>query len=206
MKNTNEHKIPKLYGLVLAGGRSTRMGTDKGLIPYRGIPQQEYLYQLLGTICDTVFLSIREEQETALTNSFNTIIDKNEYRGPFNGILSAHSNYPEVAWLVLACDLPMIDKEALQLLSNSRNTNRLATSFATKETGLPEPLITIWEPAGLQKSISFLKTAKSSCPRKFLINSDIQLVHPEQDELLYNANSIEDYEFIKSKIALADGG
>ena len=110
-----------------------------------------------------------------------------------------------MAWVVLACDLPMIDKEALQVLSNNRNTNKPATSFATKETGLPEPLITIWEPSGLQKAISFLETAKSSCPRKFLIDSDIQLVHPEQDEILYNANSIEDYEFIKSKIALVYG-
>ncbi len=194
-------KVPKIYGLVLAGGKSTRMGSDKGLLSYHGIPQQEYLYKLLENVCDSVFLSVRDEQHTEIGNSFNFIIDKNEYKGPFNGILSAHSEYPEVAWLVLACDLPMIDLAALKQLSDSRNTDKLATSFASKMSELPEPMITIWEPSGLHKAIAYLKTTESSCPRKFLINSDTELVHPSQDEVLYNANSISDYEFIKSKIA-----
>ncbi|TXN35739.1 NTP transferase domain-containing protein [Flagellimonas hymeniacidonis] len=194
-------KVPKIYGLVLAGGKSTRMGSDKGLLSYHGIPQQEYLYKLLENVCDSVFLSVRDEQHAALGSEFNFVIDKNEYKGPFNGILSAHSEYPEVAWLVLACDLPMIDLAALKQLSDSRNTDKLATSFASKMSGLPEPLITIWEPSGLQKAIAYLKTTESSCPRKFLINSDTELVHPSQDEVLYNANSISDYEFVKSKIA-----
>ncbi|MFT5737968.1 MAG: molybdopterin-guanine dinucleotide biosynthesis protein A, partial [Maribacter sp.] len=33
----------KIYGLVLAGGKSTRMGVDKGLITYHGLPQRDYL-------------------------------------------------------------------------------------------------------------------------------------------------------------------
>ncbi len=191
---------PKLYGLVLAGGKSTRMGSDKGLLTYHDVPQQEYLYHLLGQLCDDVFLSIRDEQKVSIPDGLKAIIDKNEYRGPFNGILSAHLEYPEVAWLVLACDLPLIDLETLQLLVENRNPNQGATSFATKETKLPEPLITIWEPKGLREAMHHMQSAESSCPRKFLINSDTKLVFPERDELLYNANNIEDYEYAKSKI------
>ncbi|MFC4220245.1 NTP transferase domain-containing protein [Flagellimonas marina] len=191
---------PQLYGLVLAGGKSTRMGSDKGLLTYHDVPQQEYLYKLLGQICDDVFLSIREEQSTSIPDGFKTIIDQNEYRGPFNGILSAHKAYPDVAWLVLACDLPLINLETLRQLAENRNPKQGATSFATKETELPEPLITIWEPSGLQEAIQHMQTAESSCPRKFLINSDTKLVFPEHDEVLYNANYIEDYKYAKSKI------
>lgn len=193
-------KKTKLYGLVLAGGKSTRMGSDKGLIKYHSVPQQEHLYKLLEHTCDNVFLSVREEQQSIMDNHFNVIVDQNEYRGPFNGILSAHKSYPDVSWLVLACDLPLIDSEALKSLADSRNQKKMATSYATKKTNLPEPLITIWEPEGLRKAIEYLQTSESTCPRKFLINSDVELVNPKHDEVLYNANSISDYEFIKSKL------
>ena len=197
--------IPKLYGLVLAGGKSTRMGSDKGLLEYHSVPHQEHLYKLLDKVCDKVYLSMRKEQEGDLADGFDVIADQNEYRGPFNGILSAHKAHPDVAWLVLACDLPLMDLPSLKQLVENRDSKKLATSFATKESGLPEPLVTIWEPTGLIEAISHLKTTDSSCPRKFLINSEIALVFPEQDEILYNANSLEDYEYVKSKITLSNG-
>ncbi|RYC52651.1 NTP transferase domain-containing protein [Flagellimonas olearia] len=200
-----EKTAPKLYGLVLAGGKSTRMGSDKGLITYHDVPQQEYLYQLLEQLCDVVFLSVREEQESSVDKAYKTIVDRNEYRGPFNGILSAHASHPNVAWLVLACDLPLLDLESIKQLVEQRDSDSSATSFATNQTKLPEPLITIWEPEGLQKAITHLETSESSCPRKFLLNTNTKLVFPQQDEVLYNANSLSEYEFAKSKIALNHG-
>lgn len=193
-------KKAKLYGLILSGGKSTRMGNDKGLISYHGIPQREYLYQLLETICDKTFYSIRSEQEEGLNIESNYIIDKNEYRGPLNGILSAHKNYPDVAWLVLACDLPLLNQESLKELILQRDETKVATAYATTESGLPEPLVAIWEPQGLKKAIGYMETSGSSCPRKFLINSDVKLIFPKSDEVLYNANSLAEYEFAKTKV------
>ncbi|UII79606.1 NTP transferase domain-containing protein [Flagellimonas sp. CMM7] len=204
MKEIGGNKAANLYGLVLAGGKSTRMGSDKGLIKYHSIPQQEHLYKLLERTCDKVFLSMREEQQSGMDNDFNTIVDQNEYRGPFNGILSAHKTYPNAAWFVLACDVPLIDLKALKNLADNRNPKKLATSYATKKNNLPEPLITIWEPEGLKRAISYLETSESTCPRKFLINSDVELINPKHDELLYNANSVSDYEFIKSKLEMTN--
>ncbi len=192
--------VPKLYGLVLAGGKSTRMGSDKGLLKYHSIPQQEHLYNLMGGVCDSVYLSIRKDQASDLPKEFNSIVDQDEYRGPFNGMLSAHKEHPTAAWLVLACDLPLMDLSSLKKLVENRDAEKLATSYATNESGLPEPLVTIWEPKGLEGAISHLKSVESSCPRKFLINSDVKLINPEQDEVLYNANSLTEYEFAKSKI------
>ncbi len=196
-----DESIPKLYGLVLAGGMSTRMGQDKNLIQYHGMPHQEYLYGLLKEVCDSVYLSVRPQQLDFVPSDLKTILDENEYRGPFNGMLSAHKHHPKVAWLVLACDLPLIDSETVDQLANGRDYYKSATSFATTKTKLPEPLITIWEPKGLELAKKYLETAESSCPRKFLINSDIKIIFPSQDEVLYNANSLSDYEYVKSKIS-----
>ena len=195
-----EQGIPKLYGLVLSGGKSTRMGLDKSQIQYHGVPHQEYLYQLLQEVCDAVFLSVRMEQLNHIPSVLQTIIDDDSCKGPFNGILSAHKKYPDVAWLVLACDLPLIDAKTILQLYKHRNPNKFATSFATHETKLPEPLVTIWEPKGLVQAMVAMET-KNIYPRKFLINSDIELIFPNNDQVLYNANCLAEHDYAKSKIS-----
>lgn len=190
----------KLFGLVLSGGKSTRMGQDKGAIQYHDLPQREHLYNLLSKVCTRTFLSIRKDQTDEISTDMDTIIDQDKYKGPFNGLLSAHSIYPEVAWFVIACDLPLIDLNAMNQLINLRDTSKIATAFATRESGLPEPLAAIWEPGGLTRSIDYLQHAASSCPRKYLINSDIKLVFPKDDIVLMNANSEEDYREVISKL------
>lgn len=191
----------KLYGLVLSGGKSTRMGEDKGLITYHDLPQREHLYHLLNEVCEQTFLSIRKDQEKEISNTYNTIIDKDDFRGPYNGLLSAHIAHPEAAWLVLACDLPLMDKKALQELVAARNTEKIASAFADATNPLPEPLCAIWEPEALKQSIAYLDAGTGSCPRKFLINADVNLVFPEHKQVLLNANSKAEYNEALLKIA-----
>ena len=194
-------KEAKLYGLILSGGKSTRMGTDKGLLNYHGVPQREYLCGLLENLGLHCFLSIRSDQRGEVPEGFTTIEDKNRYLGPFNGILSAHEFDPEAAWLVLACDLPLLNKAALKNLVLKRNPDKAATAYATHSSKLPEPLVAIWEPQGLDRAKEYLRDAESSCPRKYLINSKIELLFPERDEVLYNANSLSEYQFARTKLS-----
>ena len=191
----------KLYGLVLSGGKSTRMGEDKGLIQYHDKPQREHLYELLDEVCDRTYLSIRSDQAQEIPKNYKTIIDDDHYRGPYNGLLSAHLKFPEVAWLVLACDLPMMDKEALKELIAARNSGKIASAFADAENPLPEPLSAIWEPEALKQSITYLNAGNGTCPRKFLINADVNLVFPKRKEVLLNANSRTEYEEAVLKLA-----
>lgn len=195
-----DHERPVLYGLILAGGKSSRMGRDKALISYHGRSQWEVLYDLAQKVCARTFLSLRKEQQEGLVPWAELILDRDEFPGPFNGILSAHQAHPNAAWLVLACDLPLIDLNTLKQLCSSRDPQKDATALATRSTGLPEPLAAIWEPGALRKVANYLNSAGSSCPRKFLMNSDISLVFPEADEVLANANSKEDYERIKEAL------
>lgn len=188
-----------LFGLVLAGGKSTRMGQDKSVLEYFGRPHQDVLYEIVDAICDRTFLSVRKDQhDPKFQGEF--ILDKDQFRGPFNGLLSAHKRYPEVAWLVVACDLPFIDEGTLKQLVNSRNPALMATAMATHATGLPEPLIAIWEPRALEAALSYLPNAESSCPRKFLLQHEIKLVRPVSDDILINANKPEDLEKVMQMI------
>lgn len=193
--------IAKLYGLVLSGGKSTRMGTDKGLIKYHNVPQREFLYDMLRQVCEDTFISLREEQKAELPARMKTIVDLNEFRGPYNGLLSAHKKYPDAAWLVLACDLPLMDLDALKELISQRNVGKQATAFALKEHPLPEPLCAIWEPKALQQSIAYLQNGNGTCPRKYLIHHDTALVFPSNENVLLNANSKEEYLEAVEKLA-----
>lgn len=195
-----KENIAPLYGIVLAGGKSSRMGQDKGLIKYHEKPQREYAYELLKPLCAEVFLGIREEQKAEISTTYATVIDQNEFKGPFNSLLSAHRSYPNAAWLVVACDLPLLDTEALQYLLHHRNAAKMATSFTIDAEGLPEPMLAIWEPKGLANAIRHLETSKSSCPRKYLINSDTELVTTKHKHWLYNANTMEEYTDALSKV------
>lgn len=193
---------PKIYGLVLAGGKSTRMGKDKGLIPYHGMPQRNYLYHLLSRVCDRTFLSIRPEQQNDFSDDMEIIVDENNYKGPYNGLLSAHKKHPKVAWLVLACDLPLIDLQSLQELMAARDHKAMATSFAQKADPLPEPLCAIWEPKAFETSLAYLESGNGTCPRKFLINNEVKLVFPHNPNVLLNANSEEEYKEAILKLAV----
>lgn len=184
----------KLYGLVLAGGKSTRMGIDKGMIAYHGMPHSRYLTELLHPFCDRVFLSMASsgEMDGLGVDPQQILVDRDEFRGPFNGLLTAHNAYPHVSWLVLACDLPLVTDKSIGELIAQRDPLRMATAFAKKQDPLPEPLFAIWEPRGLTAAMAYLEVGNGSCARKFLIRHDAKLVFPVDETVLLNANSLDE--------------
>ncbi|AGA78147.1 NTP transferase domain-containing protein [Echinicola vietnamensis] len=194
------HSTDNLYGLVLAGGKSSRMGQDKGELQYYRTNHRSYLYHTLRELCPKTFVSCRADQENIINSGLNYVLDEDQFKGPLNGILSAHHQYPDKAWLVVAVDLPHIHEESLRALVKQRQPQKHATVYATHESKLPEPLIGIWEPKGLIEAKKFMNESGKSCPRKFLINSDVHLIYPENDLELFNANFPEDYEMAKSRI------
>lgn len=187
---------PVLHGLVLAGGQSQRMGRDKGAIAWHGKEQRYYMADLLRDVCEEVYISCRPEQQPDLNNSYKTLPDTFTNLGPYGAILSAFREQPDAAWLVVACDLPLLDRQTLQQLSEQRNSAAIATTFESPHDGFPEPLITIWEPKSYPLLLSFLAQGYT-CPRKVLLNSDINLLTPQHPNALMNVNTPEELERVK---------
>ena len=188
-------QIPSLKGLVLAGGKSMRMGEDKGLIEYHGRPQREHLAQLLSKFCSETLISTN----ASMDSDFMPLKDSFVGLGPLSGILSAFRHDPNAAWLVVATDIPLVDEKTLHQLVDSRNTSKVATSFHNPETNFPEPLITIWEPRAYPRLLQFLSMGYT-CPRKALINSDIEELTLTNPEVLSNANTPEERKILQTKI------
>jgi molybdenum cofactor guanylyltransferase len=175
-----------MNGLVLAGGLSTRMGTDKGLLVYHEKPQREYLFEILSKFCKEVFVSINPHQHTELP----FIVDTSEISSPLVGILSAFEQNPDVAWLVVACDMPLIDYEIIHFLVKNRDEKTLATAFRNPEENFPEPLITIYESDIYPKLKQAFSENKKSA-RRVLENSAITLLEIPNSFYLTNINTEE---------------
>lgn len=187
-------QIP-LYGLVLAGGKSSRMKKDKSLLEYHGRKQTVYCFELLSRFCEQVFVSNRQDQaeligHKTLPQIHDTFVDI----GPLGGILSAMMRTPEAAWLVLACDLPFVNAVAIETLVRNRNPFKLATAYRNAdERGQPEPLCAIYEPKARFRFLQFLACG-TWCPRVVLAHSDAHLIAQNPAFSLDNVNNPQEYQ------------
>ncbi|MCP4456781.1 MAG: molybdenum cofactor guanylyltransferase, partial [Cytophagales bacterium] len=154
--------VGDLNGLILTGGKSSRMGEDKSLIEYHSKPQSQYLYELVKEFLPNTYLSVRGGQQ--FNYQCDVIEDQLSTKGPINGILSAMKLYPDKAWLVLACDLPLMTRETIKYLIEERDQSKLATAYATDKTGLPEPLVAIWEYSALEALSQHHLVEEKNCP------------------------------------------
>jgi molybdopterin-guanine dinucleotide biosynthesis protein A len=186
-----QQQIPAINGLVLSGGKSTRMGSDKGEIQYHGTTQRRHVFNLLAAHCKEVFVSCNGEQAKTIAD-LPIIQDSFLGLGPLGGILSAFQQNPNVAWLTVACDLPLLSTDIIQYLINSRNPSKMATAFLDAEGVFPEPLVTIWEPRAYPVLLQFLSQGYS-CPRKALINSDVKILKAPDAFAFKNVNTTEEY-------------
>ncbi len=178
-----------LYGLVLAGGRSTRMKTDKALLAYQGRTQVEVAIDLISGFCERTYLSSRKGQWADGTFSeLRQVHDRLNEFGPIGGILSAMLEFPDCAWLVVACDLPYLDEGTLAELVANRHPLKLATAYDNPCSGLPEPLCTIYEPRMRSRMFEFLGWGWN-CPREILLRSNVQRVKLANVFALENVNT-----------------
>ncbi|WP_205013008.1 NTP transferase domain-containing protein [Hymenobacter nivis] len=184
--------VPVLRGLVLAGGRSERMRTDKGALHYHGAAdQRQHTAALLHEFCADVRVSVRPDQADELPAGLVPLPDTFAGLGPLGGLLSAFRADPNAAWLVLACDLPLLTRTTLEFLVGNRQPARFATALQSPWNDFPEPLVTIWEPRAYGELLRFLSLGYS-CPRKALINSDTAVLAPPVPEELRNVNTPEE--------------
>jgi len=134
------------WGLVMAGGESRRMGTDKALLTRPdGATWLEHAAGLLGAVCEAVWVSARSDQLLPAPAGVEIIVDGYQDLGPAAGLLSAWDRFPDRPWLVLATDMPWVHSDLLRLLVRARDSQATATGFRHSD-GFAEPLCAVWEP------------------------------------------------------------
>lgn len=186
--NLIKAKIAPIKGLVLAGGKSTRMGKDKTQLNYHGTSQLDYTVNLLKENLLDTYISVSEDNHE---ENSKIIPDTFKNLGPFGAICSAFRKDPNKAWLVMATDLPFVNSELIKKLLTNRNPKKIATALKGKSKPFAEPLITIYEPKAYPLLLSYLSQGYS-CPVKVLINNPVEIVEVE-DAVIQNINTPEDF-------------
>jgi molybdopterin-guanine dinucleotide biosynthesis protein A len=195
-----------VYGLVLAGGRSRRMGRDKAVLEYAGETQLTRAMQLLQPLVQRAFVSVRADQlQDPARAGFELVADRVADQGPIGGIQAALEQFPGVAWLVAACDLPFLTTATLQQLLASRAPTRDATAFTSRHDGKPQPLCAIYEP-GCRVAIERWLAAGNQCPRKFLAQADTELMELAESAALDNINTADEYGAAHAALLVAAPG
>ena len=143
-----------MLGVVLAGGQSSRMGSDKGLLMTNGKTWAQHAYDKLRKLDIPVVISINPFQESLYDKIFPSelLIDDLkaiDFKGPLAAVLSVHSKYPEEDLFVLACDMTDMETSMLHELYDHYLKKPLFDAFVFAIDGEPEPLCSIYSHKGL---------------------------------------------------------
>jgi len=145
-----------LSGILLAGGKSSRMGQDKAFMMYG----EKFLFEYSLSVLKHFSLDIIVSSSNPFFNNpdFRRIEDEIPNLGPIGGILSCLKQIKNPLAIILPCDLPLINENIIELLI--QNFFGYDISIALNHENRPEPLIGIYSSSiipFLEKSIALKK-------------------------------------------------
>jgi molybdopterin-guanine dinucleotide biosynthesis protein A len=150
-------RVEDLTAFILAGGRSSRMGRDKAFVVLSGRTLLERAIDLAGSITPNV--RVVGPQEKFLTIA-DTVDDVFPGCGPLGGIHAALTNTETELNLVLAVDLPFVERDFLfYLISQATQTGALVTAAQTGER--LQPLCAVYRREFVQAAEKALKKKKN---------------------------------------------
>ena len=154
-----------MTGIVLCGGQSSRMGSDKGLLETGDSSWVQLAVDKLSSLGIPVKISVNKNQYAGYAKLFpaNDLIQDNDslnIKGPLLGLLSCHLALPEEDLFVLACDMPLMQASLLQQLYHHYQEPATHTAFVFTNDKEPEPLCAIYKAGGLSFIMSLLQSGK----------------------------------------------
>ncbi len=131
-------KRENITGIVLAGGRGSRLGQEKGLCLFREKPLVHYALDILKPLCGTLLISANRHMDDYQQYGVPVIRDETQDIGPLGGILSCLKQSHTQHNLILSCDTPFVNAQIFsRLIDNIKNFQVVAPAH---ETFLIEPL------------------------------------------------------------------
>lgn len=191
-----------ITGVILAGGKSSRMGVNKSFLKLGNQSIIEHIVGLMKPIFSAVIIITNTPEEYNFLN-LPMFKDIYKWRGPLAGIHSAliHSNKEKV--FVLSCDVPLMSREMIEYICEFKSDKPIIFCEAA---GYHQPLAGIYSEKiinEIEKFISNNEVGDKSF-HHLLKSVDAEIIHPQHlsfysDEIFFNVNKLEDYTMILAK-------
>lgn len=190
----------EITGVILAGGKSSRMGVNKALLQLGGQKIIERTVELMCAIFSEVIIITNTPEEYKFLD-LPLFEDIYKWKGPLAGIHSAlmHSDVEEV--FILSCDVPLMSREMIEYIVNYK-TNKLIR--ICEADGNLHPLAGVYSKKILDALEKFLTENDQGdrSVRSFLKISETEIINAQnlvfyRDEIFFNVNSPEEFEYLK---------
>jgi molybdopterin-guanine dinucleotide biosynthesis protein A len=182
----------RVTGIVLAGGKSSRMGTDKALLLYKGIPLVSHAVSLLKQVCSNVIISANTTGY-AFTGC-DVFPDEFTISASMAGIATALA-HSETEWnVVLSCDMPLIDPGFIRsMLDVKTGYDVIAPIHADASI---EPLCAVYNKRVMDTLIHHLSEGQYSL-RNFILESAYRLIETGSSRAMFlNVNTEQDFNLL----------
>ena len=189
-----------ILGLVVCGGNSSRMGTDKSMLQYYDKPQRYHVHDMLHPFCEQVFISGNESPAAGISAGYNFIQDDPAFSniGPMAALLAAFSKFPKKNILFIGCDYPFLSAAELQNFLDSCGNG--LSAFYNREADVYEPLLALY-PASSAEGLNNMYEAKQFSLQHFLKDHKASKYYPADKKAMESIDTLE--EFIKAKNSIS---
>jgi molybdopterin-guanine dinucleotide biosynthesis protein A len=185
----------KATAIILAGGSSGRMGTDKSLLPIKSKPIVEHICEQLCDSFEQILISANEVDKLAFLG-FEVVTDRQTGQGPLMGIASALEASENELNFVVACDIPDIDLKFVKRLLTEAQEADIVIPTADGNEKL-EPLFAVYR----KSTLGVINEVLSSGGRKIsdvFSRCNVRYVKMKAGQIT-NLNTMDEYEQFRKK-------
>ena len=206
-----KEKYSDITGIILSGGSSSRMGTDKGLLKFGSKSLIERSASLMSRIFKNILISTNDSESYSFL-SLPMVEDQYKGYGPVSGIHAALVESSTDKNFILSCDMPLISEEMIRYIVEHNSEKPISVPSASGRSQYlcgvyHKSLIDIIEKMIRDSSESEKNNGKSSVSVKQLIeNAGADIIDAESlpffnENIFFNMNTSQDFDFIKQKIS-----
>lgn len=186
-------KYPNISAVILAGGRSSRMGgEDKGLIPFDGKPMIEHVIAVLATLTPHIMINANRNLERYQQLGFPVISDETQdFDGPLAGFLVAMeaAETPEI--LLTPCDSPLLSTELIDRLVSQKQASGAEIAVAHDGQRL-QPVYALLSVSLKDSLRTFLASGDRKIDRWYPQHSVVEVNCSDIPEAFVNVNTPEE--------------
>ncbi len=194
-------RITNSYGLVVCGGKSERMGSDKGMLTYHQKPQRYHAYDMLAHGCARTFISCNVSQKSSVSKGYDVLPDAPPYIdiGPMAALMTAFQQFPKKNFIVIGCDYPFLTSSELSSFNSFCESLTGPAAFYHQLLQLYEPLLA-WYPHTIYPLLLRQFERKNHSLQHFLREIEAAKYQPSDSESMRSIDSREGQASVRAQL------